>query len=753
MSEPIVPPWSGNNSFHAQHSPMGACWSFTLGRFGSRGGFALRPGQVPSHDLYIGVKQGNRTSPAPLVCLPFYQPPDPSNVNPNLTTFPHQVQRHYGFATDRWVTPDFEFTMYTPFGGIVEPGSYHPAMLRVCLMPAIVAELTIDNTAGTETRTGVFAMNFHQPGAHILPAQHGWRGKKRVGFGLGRHIGVQATLEHDRVISSQEEPFAILRGAPDEGLGASTPVHGLGTCPGFGFEVPPGKRQTLLIALGVYLDGIVTTGIEGRHYYTRHFSDLSDVLDQALRGIDPIRSGSQELDRSLLESGLSPDQQFLIAHATRSYYSNTQLLDVAGEPVWVVHSGDSGRMNVMDDAIDQAFWELRYNPWVVRNRLDNFVKHYGYHDQLKRGSNGQVPTNGALVPGGLSFCHDMGAHFNFAPAGHSSYELPNQTGRFSFSAQEQLCNWILLAASYVARTGDMDWLRRHEQTIDACFASMCSRAGLSSDEQSDRGHEQSNVAVQVRPARRASAPLMLLDTARCGTGQETVSYASLDSNFSKARGNLCLAVKTWAAYLGLAQLYNRLGRTNGHYAMSIESASAVAAALAEHADEDGLLPASLDHESPARISRCLLAAESLVFPVYWLSCEQPPIESSSDEAKSWFGNGKYQSFLHALKQHTRAILSDQQQRELFSDGGMRISSTSSKSWPSKLAIFQHIAREVFYIDEDPDVCELFARADAALVKWQSDAAATCGWCDEFESGKPTSARFSARGVTTALWLK
>lgn len=752
MSDLSVPPWSGNISFHAQHAPMGACFSFTLGRFGGRGGFSLRPGQQPNHDIYVGVKHGDRSSSSPLVCLPFYQPPDPSNVNPNLTTFPHQVTRHYGWASDRWVTPDFEFTIYTPFGAIVEPGSFHPAMLRVCLLPAIVAQFTIDNMAGTETKTGVFAMNFNQDGAHVLPAQQGWRGKKRVGFGLGRQIGVQATLENDRGITPREEPFPILRGSADEGLRASTPVHGLGTCPGIGFEVPAGKQQTLIIALGTHLDGVVTTGIEGRFYYTRHFSDLTDVLDQALRGADAIRNGSHELDRSLTHSALSRDQQFLIAHATRSYYANTQLLDVAGEPLWVVHSGDGGMMNQLDDAVDQAFWELKHNPWVVRNRLDNFAKYYSYHDRLKRNTNGQPPSNGDLAPGGITFCHDMGAHFNFAPAGHSSYELPDQTGRFSFSAQEQLCNWVLLAASYVARTGDSEWLRRHEQTIDACFASMWSRAGLSPEDVTERAHEHKLASTEGRDPRARVASLMALDTERCGTGSETVSYASLDSTFAPARGNLYLAVKTWAAYLGLAHLYHRLGRTNGHYAMCIESASAAAATMARHAGPDGVLPAVLEADSDARATRCLAAVEALIFPVFWLSCEQPPIESTSEQAKSWFGNGKYQTFLHALKQHARAILGDEQGRELFADGGMRISSTSDKSWPSKLAIFQHIAREVFYIDDDPQVCDLFAKADSAHVKWQTDAAA-CGWCDEFDAGRATSARFSPRGVTTALWLK
>jgi hypothetical protein len=187
--------------------------------------------------------------------------------------------------------------------------------------------------------------------------------------------------------------------------------------------------------------------------------------------------------------------------------------------------------------------------------------------------------------------------------------------------------------------------------------------------------------------------------------------------------------------------------------MCIESAGAAAAAIAQHVGADGVLPAVLDPSAPGRASRCLAAAESLIFPVFWLSCEQPPIESTSEQAKSWFGNGKYQSFLHALKQHTRAMLSDEQRRELFADGGLKISSTSGKSWPSKLAIFQHIAREVFYIDDDPQVQSLFQRADAAHVRWQTDSAAAFGWCDEFDTGRATASRFSARGVTTALWLK
>ena len=98
-------------------------------------------------------------------------------------------------------------------------------------------------------------------------------------------------------------------------------------------------------------------------------------------------------------------------------------------------------MNTLDLGVDQVFWELEHNPWVVRNLLDNFVRHYSYHDQVKAASGDE------LLPGGIWFCHDMGVHNNFSRPGHSSYELPHLTGCFSYMTQEQLCNWVLLAAA------------------------------------------------------------------------------------------------------------------------------------------------------------------------------------------------------------------------------------------------------------------------------------------------------------------
>ena len=72
MSQKLQP-LSGNISFNAQHSPMGAFMSFTCGNSGTRGGVGLQIGQPGNQDIYIGVKDGDRKSDSVPRCLPFYQ--------------------------------------------------------------------------------------------------------------------------------------------------------------------------------------------------------------------------------------------------------------------------------------------------------------------------------------------------------------------------------------------------------------------------------------------------------------------------------------------------------------------------------------------------------------------------------------------------------------------------------------------------------------------------------------------------------
>jgi hypothetical protein len=476
------------------------------------------------------------------------------------------------------------------------------------------------------------------------------------------------------------------------------------------FEVPAGERRTLVLAIGAYLDGVVTTELEGHYFYTRSYASLPDVLHTALDHAGDLRARAKRLDAKLLASGLSKDQQFLIAHATRSYYGSTQLLEVAGQPFWIVNEGEYCMMNTLDLSIDHAFWELKHNPWVVRNLLDNFIRYYSYYDEIKLSQHGS-----AVAPGGLSFAHDMGAHNNFSRFGTSSYELPNLTGCFSYMTHEQLCNWVLLAATYVNRTGDVAWLKKNRATIEACAQSLLNRGG-------ELGFAQ-------------------YDSSRCEAGAEITTYDSLDHSLAQTRNNLYMAVKCWATYLGLKQIFASLGDDFESHNQWLTHAYRVAESVIAHVQPDGTIPAVFERDNPGFVSRILPAVEGLIYPLMW------------NDFEALEPRGTFAKMLAALKRHVEVLLTRPNTENLFDDGGIKLSSTSNNSWMSKIAIFQHVAREVFELDREPAVRSIFERADAAHVKWQTDGSAYWACSDQIISGTARGSRYYPRIVTTALWME
>ena len=106
-----------------------------------------------------------------------------------------------------------------------------------------------------------------------------------------------------------------------------------------------------------------------------------------------------------------------------------------------------------------------------------------------------------------------------------------------------------------------------------------------------------------------------------------------------------------------------------------------------------------------------------------------------------------------LRKHTLALLTDPDRRNLFPDGGIRLSSTSDNSWMSKIALLQHVAREVFRLDDDPAIKRMFADADAAHVRWQTEGeSAYWAMSDQMVNGVARASRYYPRCVTTALWM-
>jgi xylan 1,4-beta-xylosidase len=727
----VVPVFQGSPSFHAQHSPLGAFFSFTCGLTGRRGGMAAELGKPAGQDLFIGVKDGLASDPTVPTVFPFFEgaSDDPASayLAQSPANDPHQRlelrsfvaaswRRRYGWATDTFEadlptpastptststptagTAGLTFSIYTPWSPIPDPDTASHPELAAALLPAVRAELTLDNTAGKTTRTIFFAIGLNQPGTRRI---NSGLGAAVTGFAIGRRLGLAATSKH---------PFKhFMRWTVSNGLAdTSNPYHQLGNCPGFSLEVPAGEKRTLRLALGCHLDGTVTTGIEASYLYTRYHPNLPAVLSTALEStsFDAAVAASRKLDAELLASGLSPDQQFLLAHATRSYHGSTQLLDAAGRPFWVVNEGEYCMMNTLDLSVDHMFWELRHNPWVVRNLLENYLAHYSFVDQVKsRGAD-------ALLPGGLSFTHDMGVQNNFSPPGSSSYELPDLDALcFSHMTAEQLCNWTLMAATYINHTRDRDWALRHRHVFEALGESLLNRCG-------DGG-------------------IISFDSSRCRSGAEITTYDSLDHSLAQTRNNLYIAVKGWATFLAIRELMlasHDSSEAPGGYDAWLRYAHLAEQTIRSHADARCILPAVFETDNPGHKSQILPAVEGLLYPLAWAG-------GLLDE------HGHFAGLVEVLRAHTLACLASG--RNHFPDGGIRLSSTSDNSWLSKIFLFQHIAQKLGWVQHAD-----FAKSDAAHVRWLTTGeSAYWAMSDQFIAGVAKGSRYYPRCVTAVLWL-
>lgn len=693
------------DNYLALHAPWGAYAPFVLGVPGAGGGFALSDVHSPQRNVYVAYRQGTR----PVQLLPFLAGAAGSGEAAFLASQqgdgsgqvvdgawhgaqvrlldPDLVERQLGWASDTWTHGPLSFSLRSPFGPVPPLDTLDAGAARRAVCPAILAVLELDNRASSEAAELLFGLDGVN---RTLDAS----GRDLIGVACGRVWGV-AARPGPGVEAVQD--FDLLAAA----FGERRPrVRPLGASGGVRLRVPPGEVGRLVLALGSYQAGVLTTGLDARMYYTTLFGDLEAVLEYALNQQAALLACAQARDDELRASGLSADRQFLLAHATHGYLASTQLLvRPDGSPLWAVNEGEYRMLNTLDLTVDQLFWELRHHPWTVRNVLDLFAERYAYEDgvQDERGQH----------PGGLSFTHDMGVANAFSPAGHSAYETPGLHGCFSYMTHEQLVNWTLCAAVY-GLGHDPDWLRAQAPRLEACLDSVLARDG-DADGVMDR------------------------DSPRCGAGSEITTYDSLDQSLGQARQNLYLAVKTWAALVCLAEALDRVGQDrmgeSGERARA--QARRAAATIADHFDETlGFIPAVFEGTSRSAI---IPAVEGLAFPaVLGLLSGQEGPETSR--------------LLDALARHLDAVLRPGVCLNPHS-GGWKLSSTSDNTWMSKIFLNQFVAERVFGRPAD-------TRADAAHARWQRGGSAGSGPTDQVRSsdGSALGSRLYPRLVTGVLWL-
>lgn len=688
MTQPI--------DFHTHHAAFGALGSFTMGSLGSTGGFNVHDGSRPGSDeVLIGIARASTG----LVLAPFgkHRAADTSNFSETTplsasmrvsTLPPTVVERTLGWATDTWNWPDGKLVLHTPFGSVPDPRRSGWDGLREAVLPGILAILEFDNSQSDEDATGVFALGGTDSGAAELdlPGIAGLVRQGRDGMATPARDGA-------RTIAGFGIEYCL------QADGTPRTPHWLGACSGLSWKIPPRSRLRVPVALGWFHEGVATFGLRTRYAYTHLYDGVEDVLRSVLERADALEEASLQLDAQLNASGLSEDRQWLLSHATRGYFGNTQLLRTdAGDPIWVVGEGEYAMMNTLDLSVDQVFFEERFFPWVVREVADLFAARHSYVDRLR------VPGETSFHEGGVSFTHDMGVRNQFSPPGTSSYELPGLEGCFSHMTQEELLNWVLLTCTHVLMSGDLPWARAKRELLASCLDSI-----------EKREHPD--------PARRRGIPGT--DSSRVGSGMEITTYDSLDPALAQARGSLYLTLKLWASYRGLERIFGRLGDKDAASRSRIARARA-AKALLDWPVEDGILPALLDGRNHSAI---LPAVECFVFPLAWR--DGPVAETDVERA-----------VLDKFRIHLARLLDDG--ICLFDGGGWRLSSTSTISWLSKTVLCQAVAEQVF--GRAPD-----SRADHAHVAWQAPGSSTCGFTDQIQDGKPVGSRYYPRGVAAILW--
>lgn len=692
--------------FNAHHSPLGAFATLTLGYKGSNGGLGLELAQPANEPLYIGHDDDQGHFHA----FPFFDGAaaldeaarydverDTNEERPSqdIHAFPDdEISRDFRIASDTWTVGDFTFKVISPLQTAPDPnqGSTEDHKLAYC--PAVLVELSYDNTKGTQERTLFFGHRgsnpYHNP--RVIETD------TLIGIGQGSSTAICTTKGQMKTAFEFSPGTALLI---DRDSNRQFLVGTTGLLTG---KVPAGERKTFTLAACFYRNEVVTTGIESRYYYSSLFDSIEDVADFALQHQDKLKSQASTDDYALETSDLTDTRKFLVAQAARSYQGCTQLLmHQDGRPLWVVHEGEYRMMNTFDLTVDHLYFETQRNPWVVKNVLQLFVDRYSYEDQV------QFPGDPTQHPGGISFTHDMGVGNQFTRPGYSSYELAGIKGCFSYMTQEQLVNWICSLAYYCRKTNDWAFAESLKETVQATLSSM-----------ENRDHPD--------PEKRNG--IMSLDSSRCEGGAEITTYDSLDASLGQARNNVYLAVKGWAAYLGLADIFTKLNLPE-EAARAQSQAEKAAKSITCALQENGTIPAVLGEGVNAVI---LPAIEGLAFPLEW------------GDREAVCKDGPYGPMIKALEVHLRTALTSGKNH--FADGAWKLSSTSNNSWLSKIFLNQHVAHHVFNIP----LQEMVA-ADQAHADWLTDEQnGYWAFSDQILSGHAVGSKYYPRGVTNWLWL-
>ena len=675
--------------FMMHHAPMGAWSSFTFGMPGMGVGIDHELLKVDTTgDLLVAVSRGTND----VRVMPFisglktedYEGRVAGGAQPTAyrrwkIIAPQKLQRRLTPGVDEYASDDLRLRVYSPRFDLPDPNT--GALMKDATLPAVLVEIEVDNTQSDKPAHGFLGLAYQGAGK-IRPLD--WSSDGQLcGIAFGGKWAIAA-------LAKSREVFTVRSYSIASNVESGQPIiHPSGNEGGILFTVPVGKRATLVCAIGFYHPGNATQGITCRYAYTDDFADVESVCRYALNNGRRIKAAAETFDRNAASGGATERRVQLLAQASEAYYAKSSLLrDVAGRYYWSINEGQFAWRNTLDLAADQLAFELWRHPWISRNVIDLFLDRYSYHDQVHFPDD---PTN--RHAGGLSFTHDQGNYTSYSPAGSGAYEMPGRDGVYSFMTTEQLLNGIYCAAAYAIATGDRQWASRRVKEARELLISL-----------ENRDH--------FDPAKRDG--LLKGETDRVADGAEITTYDALDHSLKNSRGNIYIAVKIWCAALMLGDLLE-LGGDKQRAEAARVFARKTAGSLMLKFDES-------KHRFPPNIyiggnSHVMAAIEPLAVPLY---C------GMGAELR------KFPELIDALRAHERTGL----QKGVCLDaasGGLRLSSSSANTWPSKVAL---TLLAIEWLEGKP-VEQVCPSAMDALVSWMQVSSAKVTVSDQIQTDTGT----------------
>ncbi len=704
--EPQTAGAQGTPLFMTHHAPPGAWSSFTFGQPGMGVGIDHELLKVdPTGDLLVAISRGSNN----VRVMPFinglktedYEGKAAGGVQPSAyrrwkIISPQQLQRQLTPGVDEFTGGDLRLRVYSPRFDLPDPQT--GAAMKDAICPAVLVEVEVDNTHSDQPANGFFGLAYQGAG-RIRPLD--WSSDGQLcGIAFGGKWAIAAKAKSREVFTVRSYSIAsnVENGQPV--------IHPSGSEGGILFTVPAGKRSTLVCAIGFYHPGDATQGIACRYAYTGDFADVEGVCRYALDNAGRIKAAATAFDRNAASGGATEQRRQLLAQASQAYYANSSLLrDAGGRLYWSVCEGQFAWRNTLDLAADQLAFELWRHPWISRNVMDLFFDRYSYHDQVR------FPDHpDEKHPGGLSFTHDQGNYTTYSPAGSSAYELPGRNGVYSFMTTEQLLNGIYCAAAYAIATGDHQWAERRVKTAGELLSSLENRA-------------------HYDPAQREG--LLQGETDRVAAGAEITTYDALDHSLKNSRGNIYVAVKTWCAALMLGDLLE-LGGDKKRAEAARGFAKKTAASVLKKFDQDKQrFPANLYTGGSSHV---MAAIEPLAVPLY-CGMETKLVA--------------FPELINALRAHERSGLQKGVCLDAVS-GGLRLSSSSLNTWPSKVALALVV---VEWLEGKP-IEQVCPSAMDALAAWMQTSAAKVTVSDQIQAdtGSVIGGSYYPRCVTVSPML-